>query len=214
MTDPYIESLLGDNERILHVTRQHPFLLIGSMGWEFLITVLIVVLVSIVLVLFPDLSTLAPLGYALLIIPLVGAIIDTLVWSSRQFIVTNRRVISIYGVFNKNVIDSSLEKVNDVKMTQSAMGRLFNYGDIEILTASELGVNLFKKLSDPIRFKTAMLNSKEQMSVEDEGVRPHRAFNAREIPELIARLDSLREKGILTEEEFQQKKAELLRKLE
>ena len=46
------------------------------------------------------------------------------------------------------------------------------------------------------------------------GFLKNRAFDEREIPELIARLDSLREKGIITEQEFQQKKAELLRKLE
>ncbi len=52
--------------------------------------------------------------------------------------------MQISGIFNKSVIDSSLEKVNDIKMDQSALGRMFGYGDIEILTASELGVNLFK----------------------------------------------------------------------
>jgi uncharacterized membrane protein YdbT with pleckstrin-like domain len=65
---------------------------------------------------------------------------DILVWSHHQYIVTNWRVLQISGIFNKNVIDSSLEKVNDVKMTQSFFGRIFNYGNVEILTASELGV--------------------------------------------------------------------------
>ena len=37
-------------------------------------------------------------------------------------------------------------KVNDVKMEQSFLGRLLGYGDIEILTASELGVNLFRRI--------------------------------------------------------------------
>jgi ribosomal protein S20 len=120
-------------------------------------------------------------------------------------------VIQISGIFNKNVIDSNLEKVNDIKMVQTAMGRMFGYGDVEILTASELGVNLFKRIDEPIRFKTAMLNAKEQME-KDITTEPA-ASTAANIPEMIARLDDLRKQGILSDEEFQQKKSELLTKL-
>jgi uncharacterized membrane protein YdbT with pleckstrin-like domain len=125
--------------------------------------------------------------------------------------VTNRRVIQISGVFNKDVVDSSLEKVNDVKMSQSFFGRMFGYGDIEILTASELGVNLFHEIADPIDFKTAMLNAKERMGFEEMGMEMHHT-NA-DIPSMIEKLDILRRRGILSEAEFQQKKAELLAKM-
>jgi hypothetical protein len=40
--------------------------------------------------------------------------------------------------------------VNDVKLSQSFWGRLFDYGDIEILTASEVGANVFRSIGDPI----------------------------------------------------------------
>src|SRR5215213_3882500 len=92
-----------------------------------------------------------------------------LVWYNRQYVVTNRRVIQISGLFSKDVVDSSLEKVNDVKMNQTFFGRLFDYGDIEILTASEVGANVFKRIGDPVKFKTAMLNAKEQLSFDDVG---------------------------------------------
>jgi hypothetical protein len=150
------------------------------------------------------------LASLLILIPLLSMLRDILVWSNCQYIVTNRRVIQISGVVNKNVVDSSLEKVNDVKMTQSFFGRLFDYGDIEIMTASELGVNLFKRIGDPVKFKTAMLNAKENMGFDESG--PH-ARPAEDIPTLIAKLDELRQKGILTEAEFQNKKKELLAKM-
>jgi uncharacterized membrane protein YdbT with pleckstrin-like domain len=137
--------------------------------------------------------------------------IDILHWSNRQFIITNRRVIQISGVFNKDVGDSNLEKVNDVKMSQSAMGRIFGYGDIEILTASELGVNIFKQIDEPIHFKTAMLNAKEQYDRGLEGDEP--VPHAGDIPAMIFRLDELRIKGIITEDEFLRKKNDLLAKL-
>lgn len=214
MTDPYIKSLLGEKERIILEAHQHLFLLFSTIGWEIAAIIVIIVAVILVSVLVPALALIAPFGLFLLVIPLVGVLVDLAYWLNRKYIVTNRRVISISGVFNKNVVDSSLEKVNDVKMEQSFLGRMFNYGDIEILTASELGVNLFQKISFPIRFKTAMLNAKESMAMDDDGSGRRREAGGYEIPEMIARLDELRKQGILSDEEFQQKKAELLRKIE
>ena len=77
------------------------------------------------------------------------------------------------------------------------------------MTASELGVNLFKRIGAPINFKTAMLNAKEKLGYEGSG----HAAPAQDIPTLIAELDELRKKGIITEQEFQSKKAELLSKM-
>jgi hypothetical protein len=93
-------------------------------------------------------------------------------------------------------------------MSQSVLGRVFGYGDVEILTASELGVNLFKRIENPIRFKTEMLNAKENLERGEESI-----SKGDDVPGLIAQLNSLREKGILSDEEFQQKKAHLLSKL-
>ena len=154
----------------------------------------------------PDYALLiGAVGAILLLLPLSTMIRDILAWLNRQYIVTNRRVIQISGILNKNITDSSLEKVNDVKMDQSALGRLFDYGDIEILTASELGANLFRRIEEPIQFKTAMLNAKERLEQGDEDTTPRE-----DILGLIARLDQLHQMGILSSEEFNQKKNELL----
>jgi len=70
------------------------------------------------------------------------------------------------GVFNKQVVDSLLEKVNDVKTEQSFLGRIFGYGDIEILTASEQGANRVRMIARPLEFKVAMLDAKEALGDE------------------------------------------------
>jgi uncharacterized membrane protein YdbT with pleckstrin-like domain len=206
MAKNYTESMLGENERILLVTRQHKFVLFSTILAEILVMLIVMAVISAVAIANP----MAAFGFLLVLIPLVIMLRHILVWYNHQYIVTNRRVIQISGVFNKSVVDSSLDKVNDVKMTQSFLGRLFDYGDIQILTASELGVNLFKRIGDPVKFKTAMLNAKEELGFE--GTSPH-AQHADDIPEQIAELDVLRKKGILTEAEFQKKKTELLAKM-
>ncbi len=88
---------------------------------------------------------------------------------------------------------------------------MFDYGDIEILTASEVGANVFRSIGGPIEFKTAMLNAKEKLGYDEMGVRPQ--LLEEDVPTLIAKLDGLRKQGIISEEEFQQKKAELLSKI-
>lgn len=207
MAKNYLEGLLGENERILFETHQHWFVLFGKIFLEILLIVLLVAGSLIVSAMNPA----AIYGLVLVLVPLIGMLNDILVWRNKAYIVTNRRVIQISGVFNKDVVDSSLEKVNDVKMSQSFFGRMFGYGDIEILTASELGVNLFHEIADPIDFKTAMLNAKERMGFEEMGMEMH--HGSTDIPSMIEKLDGLRKRGILSEAEFQQKKAELLAKM-
>ena len=210
MAKDYLETMLGENEHILLRARKHWSVLFGNIVLEI---VLIIALIIAAIVLLPIVAfPVAPLGFILVLVPLFGMGRDFLVWYNRQYIVTNRRVIQTSGVFSKDVVDSSLEKVNDVKLSQSFWGRLFDYGDIEILTASEVGANVFRSIGDPIKFKTAMLNAKERLGFDHEaGTAGHSV--APDIPALIARLDDLRKKGIISEGEFQQKKAELLAKM-
>lgn len=148
-----------------------------------------------------------------------------LVWNNRRYLVTTHRVIHVEGIFNKNVLDSSLEKVNDISMTQSVMGRLLGYGDLVILTASELGKNPLRRLARPVAFKTMILDQKEKLGELDrfearaaraarpEPEAPAPAPAEPSVPDLIAELAELRDKGIITAEEFEAKKAELLARL-
>jgi uncharacterized membrane protein YdbT with pleckstrin-like domain len=208
MAKDYLEEMLGENEQILLRARKHWSVLFGNIVLEI---VLIIALVVLSLTLLPLVAfPLVPLGFFLVLVPLIGMTRDFLIWYNRQYIVTNRRVIQTAGVFSKDVVDSSLEKVNDVKLSQSFWGRMFDYGDIEILTASEVGANVFRSIGGPIEFKTAMLNAKEKLGYDELGVRPQ---IEEDVPTLISKLDGLRKQGIISEAEFQQKKAELLAKM-
>lgn len=216
----YIHSLLGDKENILLVTRQHWLVFLRNVLVELAFVVLLIIGITVAITSFnaPWVGFL----YLLLLIPAVFIFVKFLVWTNQQFIVTNHRVIHINGVINKNVIDSSLEKVNDVKLTQSYLGRVFDYGDIEIMTASELGVNLLKRIDHPIKYKTAMLNAKEATEhlfvIDNSNAQPKTVPNDKpepemDIPGMIVKLGDLRKQGLITETEFIQKKTELLNKI-
>ena len=163
MTDNYLKNLLGNNEKITFVTRQHWLVLLDQVLSKSLLIVGMVILITLIWrIWLPHLPV--AFAYLLLLLPLLGLLRNVLIWTSRQYVVTDWRVIQISGVFNKDVSDSSLEKVNDVKLDQSFLGRLFDYGDLEILTASELGANQFTHVGQPVRLKTAMMNAKEELA--------------------------------------------------
>lgn len=206
MADSYVESLLGKEEHILLVTHQHWFALFSKIFLEIVLILALVVGVIIAMAYYP----MAVYGFILVLVPFLGMLKDILVWRNHQYIVTNRRVMQTSGVFSKEVLDSSLEKVNDIEMNQSFFGRLFGYGNLQILTASELGVDSFKKISNPIEFKKAILNAREDLRIDENEFQQQREDD---IPTLIAKLDDLRKRGIISEEEFREKKADLLAKM-
>jgi hypothetical protein len=205
----YVQRMLGEHEHLVFTTHQHWMVLARSFVVNFVLA-LVIVFVSLVL----GMVVLPMTGYlamVLLVVPIARFVYHFLLWENREFIVSNRRVIQIDGVINKNVIDSSLEKVNDVKMSQSVFGRILDYGDVEILTAAELAVNLFQRISHPIKFKTAMLNQKEALGMGDVpmGTGPQKV----DVPALIENLAQLRKQGLITEEEYQSKKQDLLARM-
>lgn len=212
----YLEGLMGRKEEIVFKSRQHWLVIVPKLVLWTVVLLLVVFTVSLALTALHGRALVLLLALAF---PLWRIMVNFLNWWNEQYVITNRRVIQLEGIINKHSIDSSLEKVNDVVLQQSAIGRVLNYGDVQILTASEIGVNLFRRMARPVRFKTEMLDQKESMSQLDifedkaDRVLEEEAPTAGDIPELIAELDELRKRRIITDEEFQEKKKALLAKL-
>jgi hypothetical protein len=201
---------------------------VGSIWFAALVGLVILVL-SVIIMLNPHLQVLGWIGVVVAVVPFAEMTHIFLDWINERYIITNRRVMEVKGIINKHVRDSALEKVNDVDLTQSIIGRILRYGTVQIITGSDIGVNRFRRISNPVRFKRAMLNAKEQLQAGPEaddqkiaalstptaGTTTPGAVSpaAADIPDLIEELDDLRQKGILSEEEFQAKKDELLDRL-
>jgi hypothetical protein len=71
-------------------------------------------------------------------------------------------------VLNRSSTDSSLEKINDAVLTQSLFGRMFGFGDLTVLTASDSAIDRMKMIRNPIAFKKAMLDAKHEAEIEIE----------------------------------------------
>lgn len=166
---PYTDTLLANGERIVRRAHQHWFVLVWNARWA--IAALIAALALLVLR-----SASGATGAVMDILGFVtlGLVVGGLIWigwsylryQNEEYAITNRRLIHAAGVINKRSMDSSLEKINDAELTQSVFGRLFGFGDLDVLTASETGIDRLRMLRDANGFKKAMLEAKHELELE------------------------------------------------
>ncbi|HET9082934.1 MAG TPA: PH domain-containing protein [Candidatus Limnocylindrales bacterium] len=240
----YAEGLMSTGERIVHREKQHWFVFI----WGARYTLLAIVIAGIGAVVQTNLSS--PwreiLGWAAAILFIGGLLLlgwTILRYMNQEYVLTNRRVVEVEGVLNKRVTDSSLEKVNDIVLTQSIFGRIFGFGDLEILTASETGISRFRMLVQPVKFKREMLDAKHEYERDIAGsgyvtsppfraesygggpltddtvstplppAAPAQPLSRDEVTQTLNSLADLRDRGAISPEEFERKKADLLARL-
>jgi uncharacterized membrane protein YdbT with pleckstrin-like domain len=116
-------------------------------------------------------------------------------------------VIKLEGIFSKSHRDASLDKINDLVMTQSLLGRMLGYGDLQILTANEASGMTYHQLHDPVEFKRQVLQLRTAEMADGPGLG---AASVADPIAQIQRLGELRAKGVITEEEFAAKKKALM----
>ena len=217
----YVENLLGKNEQILWRARQHWIVLSAN----FVINLFIFIVIWAIYgaagmlgagVLGDFLRNNRGFALIALLIPIGWFGWEFLQWWAEEYLVTTHRVVQTEGLINKHTKDSALEKINDITLNQTVLGRILNYGDLAIITGSDMGTNVLKRLAKPVEFKKTLLEQKSKLSDgEDLGHRKPPAAGADDEDPLkkIAQLDDLRKSGAISEVEYQQAKAKLLAKL-
>lgn len=194
----FTKDQLLPGENLIVLARQHAFVLF----WPVVLNILVLaVLVAI--------SYFTQNFWFLLfyLIPLLYLVWEYAAWHNREYILTDRRVVRQEGVFSINSLDAPLDKINNVFHEQSFLGRLFRYGEVGLETASEQGTTIFEFLAHPVDFKNAIVRQREMYKISV----PEAAQSS--VPQLIGELASLRDRQIITEAEFQEKKKALLQTL-
>jgi membrane protein YdbS with pleckstrin-like domain len=164
-----------------------------------------------------------PLAVALGVIAAVLAVWTGWRWlqlQANEYVLTSHRLILQTGLLAKRSMDSRLDKINNVEHRQTLWGRLLGFGDLEIDTASETGAALFPNINQPLDFKRAILGA-----VEDYRARLLRplapmppmpmAPAAPAVPpaERIRQLKGLLDEGLISPQEFEQKRRQLLEEI-
>ncbi len=210
----YVESLLGKNEKILWRARQHWIVLAANFVINLFLFIAIWVLYAVMgsIGFLVNIRTWTLLA---LVIPIGWFGWELLQWWAEEYLITTHRVVQTEGLINKHTKDSSLEKINDITLNQSVLGRILGYGDLEIITGSDIGTNVLRRLARPVNFKKTLLDQKTRLSDGEDLPARKPAGQADEDDPLkkIAELDELRKSGALSDGEYQQAKAKLLARL-
>jgi uncharacterized membrane protein YdbT with pleckstrin-like domain len=232
----YADSLLTEGEMVIRRERQHWL----SLFLESRLSVLLwgIALLLLIVVLWRGRSDDISNGLS------VGAIVIILAgllffawrwwhWKTDEYVITNRRLLKVEGIINKRSADSNLEKINDAILEENLVGRLLDYGDLDILTAAEVTVDRYRMLNHAKSFKKQMMTAKHAL----EDGRPYgdlatpplqatrasaptvdprhteRADTPDEVTQALVQLATLRDSGAITAADYDAKKQELLGRL-
>lgn len=212
---PFPKRLLADNERMVLDLRPHWIALVGPV----LVTLL---LAAAVILLFALLDPPAVIGW----VAIVGGIVlfiaiplrASLNWITSHFVVTSDRVIHRSGWLAKRSMEMPLERINDVTFTQTVVERVVGAGSLRIQSGSEYGQNHFRDIRGPEDVQKLIYEMTEEnqlrMERAAEGERLTEPLGTGSSPlDEIERLGAMKERGLISEEEFEIQKRRLLGRL-
>jgi len=82
-------------------------------------------------------------------------------WRCDLWAVTTHRVVDESGILAVRVIDSPLDKINNVALEQSLLGRMMDYGTLIMQTAAEFGSTTIDRVARPNAVKDAILEGQD-----------------------------------------------------
>jgi uncharacterized membrane protein YdbT with pleckstrin-like domain len=147
----YIDEILQPGEKVLYSTSLH---------WIFFWQAIVAWILALVLLVLSRMTvqdSLVLLCLSAAAVVAIAALYWTIsAWFQRwttETDVTNMRVVHKAGFIKRRTFEMSLDKVESVDVTQSILGRLFNYGDVTILGVGE-GKETITNIASPLRFRS------------------------------------------------------------
>jgi uncharacterized membrane protein YdbT with pleckstrin-like domain len=129
-------------------------------------------------------------------------------WATSIFVVTTDRIIHRKGLVAKYSMEIPLEAINDVRFQQGVFERLIGAGDLIIESAGERGRQVFADIRHPEEVQREIYAQGEQNKERMYQGGPPRG--APSTAGELERLADLRDRGVLTPEEFEAQKRRIL----
>ena len=201
---PFPRRLLFDGEEVVLDLRPHWWFFAGPA------TLLVASLAVLVLVAAKDVGDWALLaGAGVVVASLLWFVGRYARWATTNFVLTTDRLIFRSGVLAKHGIEIPLERINDVRSHQTILERILRAGDLVIESGGEHGQQTFEDIPRPADVQNEIHRQIEVNQHQGTAA----AVREPDVVDQLERLDDLRKRGVLTEAEFQAKKAQLLDRL-
>jgi uncharacterized membrane protein YdbT with pleckstrin-like domain len=141
-------------------------------------------------------------GIALLVWFLVAGM-SAIRWRFTEYVLTNERLIARRGVIAKTAKDIPLETINDITFHQTILDRVLGSGDLVLESAGEHGQEIFDDIPHPAWMQKEIYAAVEQRRIGSRG-------GGVSVADELAKLADLRDRGVLSAEEFEARKRRLL----
>jgi hypothetical protein len=167
----------------------------------------------------------------LIFFPLVfslGYLIANIIYLGRVlFVITDRRIITRYGIFSLRYAELDIERIQNITVLQPWYERLLGYGDVFFATAGEQGGIDYQKpgiklmsggavtwedVSKPFEV-VRMVNEVTHSGQRPQGEVRSAASGLTDAEARLRQLSDLSTKGLISQQEYQQKRDEILRKI-
>lgn len=146
---------------------------------------------------------------------LVWVVARWAVWYTTLFVITTDRLIHRHGVFAKRGKEIPLERLNDVSFHKTLLQRIIGAGDLVVESAGEQGQQVFDHFSHPEVVQNQIHREIEAAQARDADRAAARSEARHDLSPLaqLEKLDELRQRGVLSQAEFEAKKQQLLDRL-
>jgi uncharacterized membrane protein YdbT with pleckstrin-like domain len=149
--------------------------------------------------------------------------LEYLKWNFTHFVITTDRVVFRSGVLSKRGAEIPLERVSNINFRQSLWERMIGAGDLEIESAGRDGQSTFNDVRHPDAVQQELYKQMELYARKRAGwsqspaaapaPAPAPAGSELSIPQQLEQLAGLRDRGVISVEEFEAKKAQLLERM-
>ena len=147
----YVQRVLQPGEQVRHISSIH---------WIVYWPGVAVALLAVVAYWLSETRLLTGLwrytAYALALVAVVLLIQQLFQWWVIEIAVTDRRVIYKKGLIRRETNEMNMDKVESVKIDQSIIGRMLDYGNVKILGTGE-GFETLRTIPGPIELRNSII---------------------------------------------------------
>jgi uncharacterized membrane protein YdbT with pleckstrin-like domain len=142
----YIDDNLLPSERLMYRTQAHWVIFLPALLWS---------LITLYLLSTGYSPVYSLLSYLCGIAAILSWLQAGITFATSEFGVTDKRVIIKVGLIRRNTLETLLHKVESIQVSQSILGRIFDFGTITICGTGG-SRDVFKNIDAPLVFRRAV----------------------------------------------------------
>lgn len=203
----FSKQSLQNDEKILSIAKTHWFVLLKTVLAQLLISV---VFIPILVSLFKE----NIIGDGIVVFSIIGLIFlfylrKQVLYCLREFVITDKRILFKFGILSRTTSEFRFEKVESCDVEQGVLGRIFGFGSI-IVRGVGGTCNVEQYVSDPFEVRQYIIDILGNKEVLSDSNSNQLSVNQNDSVEKLRAYKKLMEEGVISEEDFEKKKQQIL----